>query len=203
MLCHNMKYNSENRHRRSIRLKGYDYSQQGYYFVTICTENREPYFEREDVKRMIRNIWYDLPNRFPNIELDEFIIMPNHIHGIIFVGATLVVAQDNQTQRAGTRPTKMVALGDIVGAFKSLITNGYIRGVEHKDWKRFDGRLLQRNYYEHIIRNDESLNRIREYISNNPLRWDTDVENPSNWRNYLQGPDIGKYSQNLFAKDMG
>ncbi len=200
-----MKYNSEKHHRRSIRLKGYDYSQRGYYFVNICTKNRELYFERDDVKRMIRNIWCDLPNRFPNIELDEFIIMPNHIHGIIVVGVTLVVARANQTQRAGTRPapTKTVALGDIVGAFKSLITNGYINGVKNKNWKRFDGRLLQRNYYEHIIRNGKSLNRIREYIINNPLRWDTDIENPDNWRNNLQKSAIGKYYQNLFAEDTG
>ena len=154
-----------------------------------------------DSGAMVETVWDELPNRFSNIDLDTFIIMPNHIHGIIdfcrwapLVGAHPEnVAQHGNgkhpengnhgatTNRATTnRATTRVAptLGDIVGAFKSLVTVEYIRGVKQSGWTRFDGKLWQRNYYEHIIRNENELNRIRQYIMNNPSRWDLDRENP-------------------------
>ena len=165
------------KNRQSIRLKNYDYSKSGLYFVTICTENRECLFGDivdgkmvlNDVGNMIQKLWNKITERFNMVELDEFVIMPNHIHGIvIIVGAGLVPARG---ERATTRvaPTIIHTIGDIIGAFKSLTTHEYITGVKYNEWKPFNKRLWQRNYYEHIIRNENELIKIREYIKLNPL----------------------------------
>ena len=187
-----MKYNPEIHKRRSIRLKGYDYSQAGLYFITICVQDRECLFGNiengemilNDAGKMIETEWLNLNNRFSNIELHEFIVMPNHFHGILeIVGATLVVAQndvntqnknnDNEKgQPQGIAPTKTV--GDMMDAFKSISTVEYIRGVKNLGWKPFDGRIWQRNYYEHIIRNEQSYQTISNYIINNPAKWQED-----------------------------
>ena len=195
-----MKYDATKHHRRSIRLKGYDYSQAGAYFVTIVTQDRACLFgevvggemQLNDAGRIVLAEWDTLPGRFPTVELDAFIVMPNHVHGIIAistddmtsnagvnVGAGLVPAL-RATIRATIRATTRVAptVGDIVGAFKSLTTVLYTHGVKQSGWPSFRGRLWQRNYHEHIIRNDESLNRIRQYILDNPACWASDRENP-------------------------
>ncbi len=176
--------------RQSIRLKGYDYSQSGGYFVTVVTQLREPLFGDirngemilNDAGKMVQECWENLPNRFSSINIDVFQIMPNHFHGIIImhdVGATLVVAQNQQTitqpQRAGTRPAPTLA--DIIGAFKSITTLAYIRGVDKLGWPQFDKRLWQRNYYEHIIRNQRDYERVASYIAENPTNWLDDEEN--------------------------
>ncbi|MDZ7337191.1 MAG: transposase [candidate division KSB1 bacterium] len=193
-----MKYDPEKHHRRSIRLKGYNYSQPGAYFVTIVTQDRECLFgevvdgemQLHDAGHMVCEEWNALPNRFPNVDLDAFIVMPNHIHGIIIitdaepgpvgaglVGAGLVPAPNGETPNGAT--TRVApTLGDIVGALKSVTTVRYIQGVKQSGWPLFRGRLWQRNYYEHIIRDEESLHRIVEYIVTNPARWETDRENP-------------------------
>jgi putative transposase len=168
-----MKYNPEIHHRRSIRLKGYDYSQAGLYFITACTQHRECLFGRvakgemvmNDAGEMITQQWHDLRNRFNQIELHEFIVMPNHCHGIIemTVGVPLVGTLTDMT------------VGNIVGAFKSLTTNAYIKGVNQLGWEAFNGKLWQRNYYERIIRNQEAYSRISRYIQTNPLRWQKDI----------------------------
>ena len=177
------------KNRCSIRLKEYDYSQSGAYFVTICAHDRECLFGEivdgkmilYDAGRMIDEQWQELETRFPHIELDEYVIMPNHFHGIILVGATLVVAQETTKDRAGTRPapTEGTTIGDIVGAFKSITTDQYINGVNTEDWQPFSSRLWQRNYYERVIRNEDELNEIRQYIIDNPAKWYTDEENPN------------------------
>ncbi len=194
--------------RRPLRLKSYDYAQAGVYFVTIVVQGRSCLFGEvagEDMRlngagQMARRVWQALPRRFPTIDLDTFVVMPNHIHGIIgidtSVGAPLVGAQGSVDQGPGTqrairrenqhRATTRVAptgggryvLGDVVGAYKSLATVEYVRGVEGLGWPPFHGRLWQRNYYEHIVRNDESLRRIRRYVLDNPARWSFDRENP-------------------------
>ena len=189
-----MNNNPEIHHRRSIRIKNYDYSQSGAYFITICTQNREFLFgEITDGEMVFHeygviacNEWNKLPTRFPNIELDFFQIMPNHIHGIIIVGATLAVAQNvgatlavAQHTRAGASPapttTTTTTIGDIVGAYKSLVSNECLKIFKSKG--EYMGKFWQRNYYEHIIRDDDQLNQIREYIQNNPLNWNSDREN--------------------------
>ncbi len=198
-----MKYNPHIHHRKSIRLKGFDYSQEGVYFVTICAQNRECLFGTvengkmilNDAGKMIDTHCNKLTERYWHIILDEYMIMPNHFHGIIIinnkiVGASLVGAQivDTRThsdemmdtmERAGTRPAPTnikndPTIGNIIGAFKSITTHEYINGVKNYDWQSFDGRLWQKNYYEHIIRNEQSLREIREYIINNPMNWEKD-----------------------------
>lgn len=184
-----MAYNREIYHRRLLRLKGYDYTQTGAYFVTIVLQNRLCLFgdivgtemQLNQAGEIVCRIWETLPNRFPTITIDTFVVMPNHLHGIIIinqrpvpVGAGLVPAQNVDAQSADTLP----ALGDVIGAYKSLTTVEYTRGVKMMKWTPFYRRLWQRNYYEHIIRNDDSLNYIRQYIIDNPGQWAFDKENP-------------------------
>jgi len=192
-------------HRRSIRLKGYDYSQSGAYFVTICTKDRELYFEKyRGLQEIVRQQWEELPQRFPDLTLNEFIIMPNHIHGIIIfgadrsgknVGATLAVAQNNG---AGARPAPTV--GEIVGTFKSLCIHDWLTYIKEKKIDAV-GKFWQRNYYEHVIRNEDELNRIREYIQNNPFKWHLDKENPEGIGTDPLEEEIFKYD--VFSRSTG
>ncbi len=181
-----MKFDLQKHHRRSIRLKDYDYSQAGAYYVTINVQNRECLFgkivnyemELNDAGMMIEEQWNALLERFPDLELDIYQIMPNHFHGIVVVGAAFMAALDTNISenKADTRPVP--TLGDIVGAFKSVTTHEYILGVDNKNWTRFYKRLWQRNYYEHIVCDEADLERIRDYIQSNPADWDEDEENP-------------------------
>lgn len=189
---------SKKHRRRSIRLKNYDYSQSGLYFITICAQNRCCLFGEivdgamilNDAGQMVYDQWAILPNRFNRVELHEFIVMPNHFHGIIElvskhpVGAPLVGApshggdpNDHQQtgQPQGIAPTVNPTIGDIVGAYKSLTTNEYIAGVKHYHWPRFKQKVWQRDYYEHVIRSEQSYLEIVEYIRNNPLNWVEDT----------------------------
>ena len=240
-----MVYNPNIHHRHSIRKKGYDYSQAGLYFITICCQNRACLFgeikNREILLnyagQMVKNQWLALPDRFNNVELHQYIVMPNHFLAIleIVVGATLVVAQNDATQNKTIdqndeiqnktiaqnnairnktfdqnnairnktfaqnnaiqnktfdrndveqtfnekgQPQRIAptpkTIGDMVGAFQSVVTVEYIRGVKQLGWKTFNGKLWQRNYYECIIRNEQSYLNISEYIKNNPAKWADD-----------------------------
>ena len=163
-----MKYDPRIHHRRSIRLSGYDYSQPGAYFVTICTYNREPSLQAEQVKQVVRSAWDSLPARFPQVMLDEFVVMPNHVHGIIILAAT--GEPPLRRGAASSAPT----LSRVVRALKSLSAreaNSIMNRSERPFW--------QRNYYEHIIRDDDELNIIRRYIKDNPLMWDQDPDTPA------------------------
>ena len=165
-----MTYNPEQHHRRSIRLKNYDYRLEGAYFVTICTKDKECILGTihdgtmypNEIGKTIQSVWDDLPSRFPNILLDYFVIMPNHVHGII-------VIQKYQEGAINRTPT----LGNIIRVFKAVSTQ-FIRKNQSP---RF---ALQTNYYDHIIRNEKSLNEIKQYIFDNPLNWEKDEENPLN-----------------------
>jgi putative transposase len=169
-----MNQNELNRqHRHSIRLKDFDYAQEGAYFITICTKNKMPYFEKyPGLRDIVQAEWESLSGRFSDINLDAFIIMPNHIHGIIIksVGATLVVARE----RAGTSPAPTI--GNIISSFKSLCVNKWIQYNKQKNTLPVD-LIWQRNYYEHIIHDDDESNLVREYIIGNPLQWNYDKYN--------------------------
>ena len=179
-----MTYNPDIHHRRSIRLKGYDYSQTGAFFVSICTHNRQCLFGEimdgkmvwNDAGQMVLAVWDEMPGNYPGVETDEFVIMPNHIHGIVgLVGAGPRACPDNG-QPQGVAPT--LSLPDVVHRFKTMTTKRYTDGVKQSGWPPYPGKLWQRNYYEHIIRNENELNRIREYIISNPMKWESDRENP-------------------------
>ena len=189
------KYAPERHHRRSIRLFGYDYSCEGLYFITICCHDKLCLFGEivdgemvtNEAGRMVDKCWLDIPNRYHNVVLHDYIVMPNHFHAVFqidnLVGATLVVAPNisntapNEPQGLGRpqgsplRGGRRETVGQIIGAFKSITTNEYIHGVRKHHWPPFDRRLWQRNYYEHIIRCGRSYRFITEYILTNPANW--------------------------------
>ncbi len=186
-----MKDNPQNHHRKSIRLKDYDYSQAGLYFVTICTQNRLHLFGEivgdemalNDAGEMIEKTWHEIPQFYTKFAIHEFAVMPNHIHGIIeitnndsipvSVGAGPRACPDNG-QPQGVAPT---GLGDIVGRYKTLTTKRYIDGVKNNNWQLFNRKLWQRNYWEHVVRNENEYHRIAQYIMDNPPKWALDKLN--------------------------
>ena len=210
-----MKYNPNIHNRQSIRLKGYDYSQTGLYFFTICVQNRECLFgkiektsQHDDSKMklndagiMVEKWYYELENKYPNIKCREHMVMPNHFHCII----EITNAHDGTDAHVGTslrgrpkndgrpendgRPKNdgrskspygpdnkkyNASIFDIMGWFKTMTTNEYIRGVKNKKWQRFYKRLWQLRYWDHIIRNENNYFRISNYIINNPAKWEED-----------------------------
>jgi putative transposase len=222
-----MTYDPRLHHRRSIRLRGYDYSQANPYFVTLCTQHNLSLFGEvldsemhlNDAGLMVEEWWNELGHKFPGTLTDSLRIMPNHLHAVFAIlGSGLDMAAlfgigfddldfDRAEKNEGivsslarvrsghgghagpplqnvdgdvvanpsppTRPT----LGHMMQWFKTMTTNAYIGGVRNLEWKPFPGKLWQRDYYEHIVRDEESLNRIREYIRDNPARWHLDREN--------------------------
>lgn len=175
-------------HRHSLRLQGFDYTQEGAYFVTVCLQELACLFGDvsdgkmilNDTGKMVQAIWNDIPSHYAGIDTDACVIMPNHIHAIIvIVGASPCGRPDwDIGQAQGPAPTKL-SLADVIHRFKTMTTKCYADGVKQKDWPPFRGRLWQRNYYEHVIRDEASLNLIRQYIMDNPSRWAEDEENPS------------------------
>jgi REP element-mobilizing transposase RayT len=174
-----MKYKPAAHHRKSIRLRGYDYSQAGAYFVTICNQQRKCLYGNivdgktrlNDAGLMVEKWYLELENKFPDIQCDEFVCMPNHIHFIVVnVGADLRVRPDFTTKGEHIGSPLRV----IVQWFKTMTTNEYIRGVKNHGWPPFPGKLWQRNYWERVLRNKTELNKIREYIQNNPAQWELD-----------------------------
>ena len=168
---------------RSIRLKGYDYAQAGAYFVTICTHSQgcllgeivDGEIVLGSYGKFAKACFEGIPQHFAHAEVDAFVVMPNHLHGIIFVAnGTEVGAQHAAPLRkeASPRPTPG-SLSTIVRSFKSASTKriNELRGAPGTP-------VWQRNYYEHVIRNERELDKIREYIATNPLRWTLDGENP-------------------------
>ena len=184
--------------RRSIRLKGYDYSKEGLYFITICCQNMAHRFGRVANGQMLLNAaglmvdkWIkELENKFPDIQIDEYVIMPNHIHLIIINNGALAnavrvdlcvdplpdlcVDRNNQIKRLAVGEHTGSPLHHVVQWLKTMTTNLYIQGVKNLGWKPFDKKLWLRNYYEHIIRDERAYQNIAQYIKNNPLKWNED-----------------------------
>jgi putative transposase len=175
-----MSYNPKAHHRQSIRLRSYDYSQPGWYFITICTYERRMIFGDIVDGQMILNgtgkivekYWREIINPYHQVNLHDFVIMPNHLHGIIqFVGAQFIapnldLASDLNQGAINRAPT----IGEIVRSFKARCTwainkNMDMRGVP----------VWQRNYHEHIIRSQEAYSAITEYVRTNPQRWQEDT----------------------------
>ncbi|MBN2485939.1 MAG: transposase [Bacteroidales bacterium] len=180
-----MTYNPQKHHRRSIRLKGYDYSQAGLYFITICTHNRACLFGKIENSKMIlnecgqiaNNEWEKTPEIRNNVELGDFIIMPNHIHIIIrLLGRGELHSPNNPNKlhspnKQGVCDTPLRSPSQTIGA----IVRGYKSSITKQlGLLGFNGKLWQRNYHEHIIRNEQSYMKISEYIINNPANWDND-----------------------------
>jgi len=177
---HAMRYSLEARHRRSIRLKGYDYAQAGAYFVTVCSRSRECVFGESvegEVRlngagRGVEEVWDALPKHYPGVEVDAFVVMPNHVHGIVVL-PDRVGAQHAAPLRRGLKVAPG-SLSAIVRSFKSAVTKriNEAHGMP-------DTRVWQRNYYERVIRDEDELRGVRQYIADNPAQWALDEENPA------------------------
>jgi len=179
-------------HRRNLRLPEFDYSHPGAYFVTIVTQNRKPFFGSiangemilNEMGKIIADLWVAIPVHFPNVEPGEFVVMPNHIHGIIVI--TFGVGHDNEEGTLqetivwamhaspipkNTNGPKSGSISAIIGSFKSAATKLFHAIPEHSG-----ERLWQRNYYEHVIRNERDYQAISDYILANPINWEKDEE---------------------------
>ena len=177
-----------NKFRKNLRLPDFDYSQDGAYFVTIGTHQRACLFGEiidqnmvlNKVGEMIEQVCQEITNIIPGFHMDIFQIMPNHFHAIIeidqSVGAGLCACPGRPRRVAPTQ--KEISLSEIVGRFKSLTTNRYIHNVKESNWPRFETRLWQRNYYEHVIRNERDYQAIADYIFCNFQNWEKDSEFP-------------------------
>jgi len=171
-----MKHETNPHHRRSIRLKEYDYTQNGAYYVTICTQDKKCVLSNivnektilTNYGKIVEEEWLKTKSIRPYVDLDYYVIMPNHFHGILFI---------NKNKGKGVKlhaPTNNFklqphSLGSIMRGFKSSVTSR-INKTQNTPGRKF----WQRNYYEHIIRNDDDLNRVRKYIKNNPIKWSMD-----------------------------
>ena len=185
-----MKYDPKKHHRKSIRLEGYDYSQDGMYYVTVCEKSGKSVFGeviKSEVRlsawgEIVRDCWEDIPNHFENAEVDVSVIMPNHIHGIVILGKSLVGTRHAVSLRAipnqkGEQFAEPVcgSLSTILRSFKSAVTRqAHLDGYSAFVW--------QSRFYEHVIRDGEDLDRIREYILENPANWRSDEYYPGNMR---------------------
>lgn len=167
--------------RRSIRIKDYNYTESGAYFVTICALNRQCLFGKiidsamilSEAGRIVEKEWLNVEVARCNVKLDLFVVMPNHFHAILWIDG-------NKNGTASCAPTPQ-RFGHVVSGSLSAIIRGFKAGVTNRYNKVCEASgksIWQRNYYEHVIRNDESLGKIREYIINNPLSWGLDKENP-------------------------
>jgi len=221
-----MAYDPERHHRQSIRLRGFDYSSAGAYFITLCAQNRACLFGDiadgvmvlNSAGQMVDDWWIALNQKFLGIQTDASVVMPNHFHGIIIinppsVGTDLRVCpepgigdatdceffhSEDRGEHVGGEHVGGEHVGDehiegehsgsplprVMQWFKTMTTNHYIRGVKDNGWMSFEKRVWQRNYYDHIIRNEADLIRIQTYIRNNPASWQVDQlhpQNPSQW----------------------
>lgn len=180
-----MRYNPEKHHRRSIRLPGFDYTQDGSYFITICTIDHICIFGNilngkmvlNEFGKIVKTEWLKTAEMRNNIEIDEFVVMPNHIHGILNIvscGGTMHRAPTTPQFESFGKPVPG-SIPTIVRGFKSTVTKqiNVMRNAPGTS-------VWQGNYYEHVIRNETALNRIRNYIICNPSKWQTDKKNPKN-----------------------
>ena len=165
--------------RKYMRLRGWDYSSPGCYFVTICVKNKECFLSDvvngkivpNEFGKIVESRWEWLRNQYRYLELDAFVTMPNHVHGLV-----RIIPNSAVTGRDLSLPTiveKIKSLSDIIGAFKTTSSKEiHLAGFPNFYW--------QRSFYEKIIRSEVEASKIRQYISNNPANWDCDDENPGN-----------------------
>jgi REP element-mobilizing transposase RayT len=170
----------QGRKRKLSRLYSFNYSDQGFYFVTICVKNRieclgevkDGTMILNDFGNIVNKCWLDLPNHYSNCKLDEFNIMPNHVHGIIEIREDITVGNAHVRSLQDDR-TKML-LSKFIQGFKAAVT---------KEINKSQDKILfqwQKSFYDHIIRDENDFYRIKKYIQENPIRWQVDRNNPDN-----------------------
>ena len=161
--------------KKSLRLQNYNYAQNGLYFITICTKSSQHLFgtisngemELNRAGKMVQRIWSEIPQFYEGFVLHDFVVMPNHFHGVIEIVST----HEQRTTTGGLSLHKQLSISDIVHRFKTLTTRKYIDGVYTDSWEGFHKQLWQRSYHEHVIRDEKSYMQIVEYVQNNPLKW--------------------------------
>lgn len=182
--------NAQKYKRRSIRLAGYDYAQHGMYFITLCVEGMQGLLgtiESADIRispygAIVEQCWRDTGARYPSVYLADYVIMPNHFLALVHIenetpanfvraGAGRGAVGDLRV-RPGVGTGASISLSEIIQRFKSLTTHAYMQEVKVGHFLPFKRRVWHRGYYEHIVRNEEDLARIREYIANNPIQWE-------------------------------
>jgi len=237
-----MTHDQDKPYRHSVRLPRYDYRQAGAYFVTMCAKDGDLVLDDAIITGIILDVWASLPGWFPTMALDEFAVMPNHVHLIVWLQSTgLATAGAENTSVTATMvaseglspgiivPTACVLtgdevcwtswanpaavqwvlpepeqtnltplLGDVIGAFKSLVFMVYLDWIEQNAPER-RAKFWQRNYYEHVIRNDRELNAIRQYIRDNPENWPIDRDNPQNTLDLRSAGQVGDYMTDVAA----
>jgi len=175
-----MTHEPHKHHRRSVRLKGYDYSQIGAYFVTICTRDRALLFNNGSIRNIVEQCLLEIPDHFPVVKLDEWVVMPNHLHAIVITtcrGVQLNAPTKDLAIRDPNNPFSLMSphrntISVIVRTFKAAVTTLSRRaGYDDFGW--------QRNYYEHVIRDEDELNLVRQYTLDNPVQWEMDENNPN------------------------
>ena len=175
-----MSYNNNFHHRRSTRLQGCDYSAPGFYFITICAKNREHLFGEildgemrlNDDGEIAKQYWGNVSKYYDQIFIDSMVVMPNHLHVIVLIVNGSRGGVTPPLPRANYFPT----LGQIIGYYKYQTTK-----IINEKNDLIGRKIWQRNYYDRIIRNEKSLQKIRDYIINNPFNWQLDIENPINF----------------------
>ena len=179
-----MQFNPDKYHRRSIRIKDFNYSESRYYYVTICTHECKELFGNicrgtiscalNDGGVAAKKFWEEIPNHYPHVGLDEFIVMPNHIHGIIILNNKIPTkrVQDIEPLQHKYQNVISGSLGSIIRGYKIGLTKWFRKNTDIEV-------VWQRNYYEHIIRNEKELDAARKYISDNPAKWSEDEDNPN------------------------
>jgi putative transposase len=208
-----VKFDPLKHNRRSIRVPSYDYQRAGAYFITVVAQDRQCLFagimENEAVLTkagaMVLDVWQALPAYYAGVEVDAFVLMPNHVHGIVVLtemenlltkggegavgpGQAHSPLRYEDRSRSRLAPTGesnaipgsrgRLSLPDVVHRFKTMTTTRYIASVHQDGWPSFRKRPWQRNYYEEVIRSEERWNEVRQYIADNPRRWEEDAENP-------------------------
>jgi len=177
------KFNPDKHHRQSLRLRTWDYTTSGGYFITLCTYQRENLFADVTLRELVEHTWQNIPQQ-PHAEqatLDEWVVMPNHLHGILMLAE--IEPNDESDIKPNNHPSelprsypargvKSSSVGAIIGNFKSLVTRR-----ANNLWRTSGEKVWQRGYYDRIIRNERELTDIRQYIRDNPQRWEDDEEN--------------------------
>ncbi len=169
----------------SSRLQNWDYSSNGYYFITICTKERQHYFGEiinnvmclSKIGEIVQKYWVEIPIHFSFIELDEFVVMPNHVHGIIIIKN---VSPNVETPNLGVSTAGKIKLNKWESGCLGAIINQYKRICTINIRKKYLYFVWQSRFYDNIIRNEKSFNRIRQYIKDNPMNWEEDRDNLSN-----------------------
>jgi putative transposase len=189
--CFRIVFMIEIHHRKSIRLKEYDYSQPGEYFVTICAKNHKCIFgsivngqiDLNERGRIVERCWKGIPEHFSNVKLDEYVIMPNHIHGILILNESVGTRHAVSLHERFGKPVSG-SVSTIVRSFKSAVTKRI-----NEMHVRESAQLWQPRYYDRIIRSEKELQNIRDYIANNVITWTYNKENPEDVPLFLKGEE--------------